>query len=156
MSVHLRIRCLNPLNPRQYRAQFGLQVKRPGDWVLHEGTTGADGALVFECDCEVKKVPGETAPDFAGQFVQGPRGERFLYISWKPDGWSAGGPEPGPGVWLRRIKLHLSGITWTKVREATKTGGLLETSIDGRARDGGPACASVPLIGGWIVRAWIA
>lgn len=151
--VHLRIRCLNPLDPRQHHAHFGLQEKRPGDWILQEGTTEADGTLVFECDCEVKSGSGETAPDFAGRFVQGSRGERFLYLSWKPDGWSAGAPEPGPCVWVRRIKIHLGGITWAKVREAVKRGGFLETSIAGRGRDGGPACASVPLIGGWIVQA---
>ncbi len=151
--VRLRIRCLNPLNPRQHHARFGLQEKRPGDWILHEGTTAADGTLVFECDCEVKKVSDETAPDFAGRFIQGSRGERFLYLSWKPNGWSAGAPEPNQIAWVRRIKIHLSGITWAKVREAAKRGGFLETTIAGRGRDGGPACASVPLIGGWIVQA---
>ena len=153
LPARLRIRYLNPPDPRQHHARFGLQEKRPGDWVLHERTTEADGAFVFECDCEAKKLPGETAPDFVGRFVQGPRGERFLYLSWKPDGWSAGEPEPGPEVWVRRIKIHLSGISWAKIRVAAKAGGFLETSIAGRGRDGGPACASVSLIGGWVVRA---
>jgi hypothetical protein len=151
-SVRLRICCLQPLDPAQYQAEFGLQEKSPGDWLIHAGKRTANGAVHFQCECRVS-LPASAAPDFAGPFVHGKRGERFLYLSWKPKNWQPGEPEPGPCVYLRRMKVHLRSITAQLVREALRAGAVIETTVEGRARDGGPACASVPLIGGWKARA---
>ena len=50
------------------------------------------------------------------------------------------------------MKIHLSTITWELIEQATKSGGVLEATIEGTAKDGGPNCASVPLLGdGWKV-----
>ena len=46
--------------------------------------------------------------------------------------------------WQRRAKVPLAGITWTMI----KKGSVIEAHIEGTARDGGPACATVPLLGG--------
>ena len=35
------------------------------------------------------------------------------------------------------------------VRQALADGATLEAQIEGRARDGGPCCATVPLLSGW-------
>ena len=145
--LRLRIHCLQPPDPRRHKARFGLQEKKPGDWVLHEGTRRANGDILFECECQVKPRRSGEPPDFAGPFVHGKPGERFLYLSWKPDGWSSTEPEPTT-TFVRRIKLHLRDITWAQIGEAFHTGGVLQAIIAGTARDGGPACASVPLVGG--------
>jgi hypothetical protein len=51
------------------------------------------------------------------------------------------------------MKVPLKGITWEQVEEATAAPDyVLETTAPGVSRDGGPACATVPLIGGWQVR----
>jgi len=46
--------------------------------------------------------------------------------------------------WQRRAKVPLDGITWSMI----KKGSVIEARISGTARDGGPACATVPLLGG--------
>jgi hypothetical protein len=51
--------------------------------------------------------------------------------------------------WTRRAKIPLAGITWPMIAKAAN-GGFLEAGIAGTARDGGPACATVPLLDqGW-------
>lgn len=95
-----------------------------------EVVTRADGAVVLK-----------------GPEVQGPPAGRFVYIN---AGTYAGGP---PSPWSRRAKVPLGGITPPIVQEALASpGAALRAEIHGRARDGGPAAATVPLLGaGWSV-----
>jgi hypothetical protein len=52
--------------------------------------------------------------------------------------------------WTRRAKVPLTGIGTTLLQSALAGNGrMLETRISGKARDGGPACATVPLLGAW-------
>ena len=52
-----------------------------------------------------------------------------------------------------RIKVHLSSITWAQIDQVAGMDGVLEAVVQGTGRDGGPSCASVPLVGGgWAVR----
>jgi hypothetical protein len=82
--------------------------------------------------------------------VHGDASRRFLYLSWRPLKWRPGQPEPA--CWLRRIKVHLSSITWEQIEQSVANGGVLEAVLPGTGRDGGPSCASVPLVGGgWAV-----
>ena len=57
-------------------------------------------------------------------------------------------------LWTRRAKVTLQALKWAVVdRVASESGSRLEVRITGTARDGGPACASVPLLdGGWAVK----
>ena len=51
--------------------------------------------------------------------------------------------------WDRRAKVALAGITPAVLAAWRATpGAVLEARIAGTARDGGPACATVPLLGG--------
>lgn len=86
------------------------------------------------------------APVFLGPFTHGPPAGRFLYVSWT-------GEENGIRGMFRRLKLPLGEIGWPLI-DATQCepGGILTATVAGRARDGGPACATVPLLdGGWRV-----
>ena len=52
--------------------------------------------------------------------------------------------------WQRRIKIPLQGITWEMIDslvDAPKR--LLQATIPGTGKDGGPSCATVNLIDGW-------
>jgi hypothetical protein len=82
----------------------------------------------------------------SGEFVQGPAGGKFVYVN---SGTRAG--DLG-ATWTRRAKVSLEPLTWTAVRRvAAQPGARLEARISGVAKDGGPACASVPLLnGGWV------
>jgi hypothetical protein len=83
---------------------------------------------------------------FSGEFVQGPAGGKFVYVN---SGTLAGVPG---APWTRRAKVSLESLTWTAVRRvAAQPGACLEARISGVAKDGGPACASVPLLNGsWV------
>ncbi len=54
-------------------------------------------------------------------------------------------------TWTRRAKIKTAGITWQLVERVLADGAAgVEVSIDGRAKDDGPCCASIPLLdGGW-------
>ena len=83
-----------------------------------------------------------------GPVVQGPAAGRFVYVN---AGLRAGQPD---SCWDRRAKVPLHGITPALVAVARTTSDCVLTArMAGQARDGGPACATVPLLdGGWILR----
>lgn len=97
--------------------------------------------LVFDFSVRVAQTKsGE--PNFLGPFAQGTVGERFVYVN---SGQRAGEAQ---SCWDRRAKVHLKDIGWPLVKKALANGGTLEARIEGTSRDGGPACATVPLLGG--------
>ena len=100
-------------------------------------------ALTF--DFSLRVVPGANdAPlRLLGAFAQGPPAKRFVYVN---SGKQAGQVE---SCWDRRAKVQLGGVDTSLIEQAMRSGGVIETQIAGTGRDGGPACATVPLIGGW-------
>jgi hypothetical protein len=138
-EVSLRIIVVNP------PAGVRFAVQRGRDEFLEPGSAKA-GELVFEFNIRVRNDRAEGAPNFLGPFAQGPRDARFVYVN---SGTMAG--ELG-SCWTRRAKIQLAGITWTMIEKATR-GSFIEVKIAGTARDGGPACATVPLLeDGWKLR----
>ena len=116
---------------------FCVQGK-PGGWIDPVRSTGKDITFGFSVRL------GPRLPDgglrFLGKVAQGPPSARFIYIC---SGTMAGDSQ---SCWTRRAKVPLSGIT----EKLIKSGHRLEVRIAGRAADGGPACATVPLLdGGW-------
>jgi hypothetical protein len=78
-----------------------------------------------------------------GEFTQGPPVKRFLYIN---SGTYAG--QSGT-AWSRRAKVPITGISASLAQKAIAAGGVLQAKVRGRAKDGGPFCASVPLLSDW-------
>lgn len=116
---------------------FCIQGK-PGERFDEVRSKGAD--LTFDFTVNHAGELPDGAPRFLGKVVQGPPAARFVYLC---SGTLAGDPE---SCWTRRAKIPLAGIPL----ELCRSGRRLEARIDGRARDGGPACATVPLLGkGW-------
>jgi len=134
--VKLRIVLVTP--PRG--VTFALQR---GKFELVPPVSRTPDAVAFELDVRVGTRP-DGEPNFLGPFTQGPPAARFIYIN---SGTSAGQPE---SPWTRRAKVPLTGITRTLVDKAGENG-IVEARIAGTGRDGGPACATVPLLGGWTV-----
>ena len=98
-------------------------------------------ALVFELSVRVTLEGSH--PNFLGEFAQGPRDARFVYVN---SGVQAGEKH---SCWSRRLKIPLTNITAKQVREALATPGTwLEARVPGISRDGGPSCATVPFLGG--------
>lgn len=95
--------------------------------------------VVFEFSIRVRNDRPD-GPNFLGPFAQGPAGARFVYVN---SGTLASEPE---SRWTRRAKIPLAGITWAMIAKAAGDGSTIQARIAGTARDGGPACATVPLL----------
>lgn len=134
--VRLRISVLQPPAGVQFRLQEGR-----ADLVAPTRVTRDD--IQFEFTLRLGP-PRRGHPNFLGPAAQGPPDGRFVYIN---SGRRAG--QPGT-AWDRRAKIPLRGISTSLVNAALTDGGqVLEARIAGTGRDGGPACATVPLLEGW-------
>lgn len=121
VSIRL-LREPEPPSPDGSKVRFGLQDKKGA---MHEGVARADGLIQFDLEVEVKGE-AEAFPDFAGQFVSGPRGERFIYLSWQRT--------DGAGF-MNRIKVRLADVDWAMICAAQ--GKRLEADLRGVATGGG-------------------
>lgn len=96
----------------------------------------AVGDLAFDIPITLTPTPGGFRP--GGAFVRHDSRGRFVYI--------ASGRAAGDCLteWQRRLKVYLNALP-----AELADGQILQAVIAGRARDGGPACATVPLLSGW-------
>lgn len=135
-EIRLRIRVVGP----PPGVVFGLQRGRD-ELVTPVLSDGSE--LVFDLTARIGERPDGSAPNFLGPFTQGPVSARFVYVN---SGTLAG---QSHSCWTRRAKLPLTGIDASLIEEALRSPDtVLEASIAGRSRDGGPVCASVPLLEG--------
>ena len=126
-------------------AMVALQRGATAKAVLVAPVSVSQDTLVFDFSVTVSGAGADGGPRLLGPCVQGPPGGRFVYLN---SGTYAGAPGRSGG---RRAKVPLGGISWALI-EALPVDGRLEAHIAGTARDGGVACASVPLLPpGWRV-----
>jgi hypothetical protein len=119
-----------------------MRVQRGKDELLPPAEMSAD-AVSFDFEVTVDLTE---RPNFLGKYAQGPKDQRFIYVN---SGTYAGETH---SCWGRRAKISLMTVTREQIEEVINTpGARLEAVIMGRGRDGGPMCASVPVIGGWKV-----
>jgi hypothetical protein len=120
---------------------FALQRGR-AEIVSATRSTGAPLAFTFS----VRARTGGPRPGLTvlGPFTQGPPDKRFVYVG---SGTFAG---DAASCWSRRAKVSLAGVDETLIRAVlARPDACLEATIPGRAGDGGPSCATVPLLRGW-------
>lgn len=138
LPLRLRVSVIGP------PAGVVFAVQRGRAELLAPATITTD-ALVFEFPAW---VAGTTSHPLrlTGEFTQGPPSARFVYVNSGAAAGQAG------SCWSRRAKVPLSGITAALVQAALQQPhGLLQASIAGTGRDGGPVCASVPLLSPWTI-----
>jgi hypothetical protein len=122
---------------------FGLQKGSGSHYETVQKQMATSNDLSFTCTIKVKGDRSkEELPKFSGSFVQGPTGNKFVYIDI---GTCAG--QPGT-IWSRRLKIPLTGITWEDI-DALSGNSMLQASVPGTGKDGGPKCATVKPFGGW-------
>jgi hypothetical protein len=144
----------------QDELSFVVTLVRPpaGVWFrLRRGKTelvppAAEGGqeVSFVASARVGRRP-DGSPNFLGPFVQGGTTDRHFKIN---AGTLAGQAE---SCWTRAIKVPLAGIDQRLIEAALALpGAVMAARIHGTARDGGPVCATVPLLdGGWqVVSEW--
>jgi Family of unknown function (DUF5990) len=122
---------------------YGLQKGRGSNYQTIQKQRSKANDLYFEFKARVKDV-NDPVPDFLGLFVQGPPGERFVYIDI---GNAAGQTDT---MWSRRLKIPLRGITSSMIDKLLNDPQMiLETRVPGTGKDGGPNCATVKPFAGW-------
>jgi Family of unknown function (DUF5990) len=87
-------------------------------------------------DLEIDVITKDGDLDFRGPFIQGKRGDRFLYLSW-------GTVADGGFTMFRRAKLMLSAVDASTIRRADRAGHRLVGRLGLTGGDGGPRCAAV-------------
>ncbi len=137
-EIALRLTLVRPPAGVDFRVQQGRDELVPPSRVQGD-------EISFDVRVRVAETSG--GQTLRGPVVQGPPAARFVYVS---SGTYAG--HLG-SHWSRRAKVPLAGITPAMLATAmAKPGVVLEARIEGTSRDGGPACATVPLLdGGWRV-----
>ena len=134
-EITLRIFVLRPPSGVEWRVQSGRDELMAPRSVSPE-------EIAFEVNVNVT-IRGPVI--FRGAVTQGPPKDRFIYVN---SGTRAGQTE---SCWDRRAKISLAAITRAQVDQVIEGSDvLLESRFMGTSRDGGPACATVPLLdGGW-------
>ena len=130
----------------KYQIPFRVIVDRPlsgvttrvqkGKDELLEPTSISEAEISFEFEISVDMNGNDL--NFLGKFAQGPKDSRFVYVN--------SGTFAGQHItpWSRRAKLSLMSITKQQVQTAADDqGSVIETTMPGVGRDGGPTCASV-------------
>jgi len=107
----------------------------------------SDDLISFDFTVRVGAPQPAGMSNLLGPFAQGTPADRFVYVN---SGTAAGQLD---SAWTRRAKVKLGGITPVMIEETLATpGAVIAVRIAGKAKDGGPAAASVPLLGdGWQV-----
>ena len=138
-EIHFRIVLEKPTNS----VDFGLQ-KGSGSRYQTVQTQRSSGLnLRFDFTVQLKSGNDDVV-DFAGLFVQGNRGNRFIYV----DIGACAGQFDCP--WSRRLKIPMTGITRAMIERAkSKNDGAFATTVPGTGKDGGPNCATVKPFAGW-------
>lgn len=122
---------------------FALQRGASGTATLVGPVHISADSLVFDFEVTLDGSNADGGPRLLGPFVQGPPTARFVYINVGASAGQIGSP------WQRRAKVPLGAIDWQAI-EALASGERLTAHIAGTARDGSPACATVPILPpGW-------
>ena len=129
----------------QIEVRARIAIKRPVPGVLHSlqqddkpldaKKSKAGEALAFDFPLRIERT-AEGAKFFGKQVRREGKERRFVYIRI---GTSAG---QWLSAWNRRMKIDIHDIDMALLDAAAK-GGVLEGTIDGTAKDGSPACATV-------------
>jgi hypothetical protein len=122
---------------------FGLQKGSGSNYETVQKQIPTSNDLTFTFTIKVKGDKSKDKfPKLSGSFVQGPADNKFVYIDI---GTYAGQSET---IWSRRLKIPLTGITWKDI-DSLPSNSMLQTSVPGTGKDGGPNCATVKPFAGW-------
>jgi hypothetical protein len=140
-TLQLRITVVDPPPNILWALQLGRdEVVKP--------TLNTGNRISFDFTVGVVEDSSSAGFRLRGPAVQGRAGERFVYLCMG----AYAGQVAAPGGW--RAKIGLESITRKLMLAAkAKRSGRLEVEFAGTGPKGGPACATVPLLGaGWHVK----
>lgn len=138
-EIQLRIIVVEPPEG----VDFALQN---GRFALHPPSHTTKNEIGFEFPLTVADA-ATSPPRLTGKFAQGTPQKRFIYVNSGDSAGQAG------SCWRRRAKVPLHTITAAQISQLQQNPNLvLEAKIAGKAKDGGPAAASVHLLEGWMLK----
>ena len=128
----------------QVPVQLRIAIESPVAGVLHSlqakdghplDPKGSKTGEPLSFDVPIRVAPG---PKFFGDQVrrEGPI-RRFVYVRI---GQSAGDPK---SPWSRRMKIDIHDLGQDLLDRASSAGGVIQITVNGTAKDGSPACATV-------------
>jgi hypothetical protein len=140
MNTDLTLRII--LESPTVGVDYGLQEGKWNNYTTVQKKRSDGKDVIFEFKVKYKIVEG--IPVFLGPFVQGPVSDRFIYVDI---GTLAGQKD---SVWTRRIKIPLISITSEMVQHfLSGTRLVIEASIPGKGKGGGPNCGTIKPFDGW-------
>lgn len=136
-EINLRIKLQNPIEGTRY----GLQKGKGPNYETVQGQIGGSHDLIFNFTIQVKEING-SVPGITGPFVQGTKGDRFIYIGIGSYAGQTG------ALWNGRIKVPLPEAAFENI-QPDEAQYLWSTNISGRNKDGKPVFATVKPFEGW-------
>ena len=125
---------------------FGLQKGSGSNYETIQKQISSSNDLTFKFAIKVKGDRSkDKLPKFSGSFVQGSADNKFIYIDIGTYAGQSG------TTWSRRLKIPLTGITWKDI-DSLSEHSMLQTSVPGTGKDGGPNCATVKPFSGWQIK----
>ena len=110
---------------------FGLQSGHGSAYEIVQKQRSKGKDLTFQFTVTAKPRGKENQPGFSGSFVQGPTGDKFVYINIGTYAGQTNTP------WSRRLKIPLGTIKWDMINP----GRVLVARVPGTSEDGAPSCA---------------
>jgi hypothetical protein len=112
-----------------------------------EAKSATGEAIVFDFPVKIADA-GALPPRLTGSFTHGPPGARFVYVNSGVLAKDAG------SQWMRRARVPLGSISQELITQlASQPRCVLSATIAGKSMDGGPCCATVPLLVPWQIEA---
>ena len=136
-EISLRIVVQNTVD----RAIYSLQKGKGPNYETVQAQLGNGGDLAFDFTIQVKEATG-SLPALAGPFVQGPGGNRFVYIGIGSYAGHFGASPSG------RMKVPLPEATFQNAL-SDEGNTLWSCTVPGRNKEGKPVFATVKPFGGW-------
>ena len=138
-EINLRIVLQHPIDGLLY----GLQKGKGADYEAVLAQLGNNQDLTFAFTIQLKPANGPGI-SLGGPFVQGPVGNRFVYINMGSYAGQVGAP------WNGRLKVPLFEADFQEAL-ADDSADSWSCTVPGRTADGKPAFATVKPFGGWFM-----
>lgn len=138
-DISLRILLQHALEGTKY----GLQRGKGSNYEIVQAQFGKGEDLTFDFTAQLKKEKGLSST-LTGLFVQGPPGNRFVYIVIGSYAGQIAAPCSG------RLKVPLSETTFQNL-QSDENNSLWSCVVPGRDNDGKPLFATVRHFEGWLM-----